>query len=388
MGRRQAATLAAVLVLAACGGGGDEPTPASQPTGTTTSGVTAPAAPAPAACTPAPIEGRAAAVLVVGFPEATVSSDPSVKEVLEVGVGGVLVTTPNVESSEQLGQLVSDVKARAGRPLVVAAGEEGGRVSAVRDLIGRTPTARALSARTPDAVRQHASEVGSKLAALGINVNLAPVLDVDAGPAGGVIGDRSFSGDPQVVARFGVAFAAGMAQARVHPVAKHFPGHGRSHGDTHKGLPLVDAPLEELRATDFVPFQEAIKAGIPGVMVDHIAYTAFDRELPASLAPAAYKLLRDMGFRGVAMTDSLGMGAVNLRWPFPEAAVRAIEAGADAVLATDGGQARPMRDALVAAVKAGRVPEARLDEAAARVIALAGGDARALTCRTVDLPKL
>ena len=316
------------------------------------------------------------------------SSDPLVKEVLDVGVGGVLITTPNVGTSEQLGQLVSDIKARAGRPLVVAIGEEGGRVSAIRDLIGRTPTARALAARSADAVRQHATDVGSKLAALGMTVNLAPVLDLDAGPAGGVIGDRSFSGDPAAAARSGVAFAQGMAAARVHPVAKHFPGHGRSHGDTHKGLPLVDAPLEELRTTDFVPFAEAIKAGVPAVMVDHIAYTAFDRELPASLAPAAYKLLREMGFRGVAMTDSLGMGAVNIRWPFPEAAVRAVEAGADSVLATDGGQAKPMRDALVAAVKTGRIPEDRLNEAAARMAALAGADARALTCRLVELPKL
>ena len=385
MGRSFPAALA-LLVLAACGGGADEPPEAAPaPSGDTASATTTTAT---TNCTPAPLERRAAQVLVVGFPEVKLSSDPIVREVLDVGVGGVLITTPNVDSSEQVGQLVSDVKARAGRPLVVAAGEEGGRVSALRDVIGRTPTARALAARSPESAQQAVTEVGSKLAALGITVNLAPVLDVDAGPAGGLIGDRSFSGDPAVAARYGLAFARGMAAARVHPVAKHFPGHGRSHGDTHKGLPLVTTPLEELQSSDFVPFAEVIRAGIPAVMIDHIAYTAFDPELPASLAPAAYRVLREMGFRGVAMTDSLGMGAVNLRWPFPEAAVRAIEAGADAVLATDGAQARPMRDAIVAAVRSGRIPEARLNEAGGRAAALAGDDPRALTCQRVELPHL
>lgn len=382
MGRRVGALV--LLSLIACGGD-DSTQVAPTPSASTAPSATQTTA---SACTPAALERRAAQVLVVGFPEAAASSDPSVREVLDVAVGGVLITTPNVESSEQLGQLVSDVKARAGRPILVAAGEEGGRVSAVRDVIGRTPSPRTLAGRTPDAVRQHASETGTKLAALGVTVNLAPVLDLDAGPAGGTIGDRSFSADPQAAARYGVAFARGMAAARVHPVAKHFPGHGRSHGDTHRGLPLVDASLEELRASDFVPFAEAIRAGIPGVMIDHVAYTALGRDLPASLSPAVYRLLREMGFRGVAMTDSLGMGAVNLQWPFPEAAVRAIEAGADAVLATDGGQARPMRDAIVAAVKSGRIPEERLNEAAGRVAALAGADARALTCRSIELPRM
>ena len=124
------------------------------------------------------------------------------------------------------------------------------------------------------------------------------------------------------------------------------------------------------------------------VMLNHLGYAALDPDLPASLSPKAYALLREMGFEGVAMTDSLGMGAVNLRWDFPEAAVRAIEAGADVALATDGNQAQRMRDALVEAVRSGRLPEARLNEAAARATALAGGDPRAMSCVDVELPTL
>lgn len=326
---------------------------------------------------------------MVGLPGATVSSDAMVDEILDVGVGGVLITTPNVESSAQVGQFVSDLEALAGRPIVITAGEESGRVATFRKVLGSTPSARSLAAgNSPAEVRDVAEDVGSGLAALGIDLDLAPVVDLDDGPPAGIIGDRSFSADPAAAAAYGLAWAEGLSAAGVQPTAKHFPGHGRVTGDSHIELPTVDASLEELRESDLVPFAELIDAGVPVVMLDHIAYTVFDPDLPASLSPKAYEFLREMGFEGVAMTDSVGMGAVNLLWSFPEAAVLAVAAGADSVLTTDGSQARSMRDALVEAVRSGRLPEARLDEAAGRMVALAGGDTQAVTCRTVELPQL
>jgi beta-N-acetylhexosaminidase len=375
-----AALLSTGAALAACGGG------ANGDAGASGTGRDAPST--TAACRPGPIEDRAAAVLVVGMPAVTQSSDPLVTQVLDDGVGGVLITEPNVRSSAQIGQLVSDIKARAGRPIIVATGEESGRVSTFRDVIGRTPSARALASRPAAEVQEFARGVGSKLAAIGVNLDLAPVVDLDAGPAGGLIGDRSFSADPGRAGAYGVAWARGLAASGVAPTAKHFPGHGRATGDSHLELLQVTTPLAELEAHDLRPFTALIDAGVPAVMLDHVAYTAFDAALPASLAPAAYQLLRRLGFQGVAITDSVGMGAVNLRWSFGEAAVRAVAAGADAVLTTDGTQAPGMRDALVAAVRDGRVPEARLNEAAGRVVALAGGDARALTCTSPRLPTM
>ena len=343
----------------------------------------------PDSCVPAPLEQRAAQVLVVGLPGVTVSSDPIAGEVLDVGVGGVLVTEPNVESSAQVAQLTSDLKARAARPLVVVTGEESGRVSTFRKLLGRSLSARALAAsRSPAEVRAVAEQVGSHLAALGIDVDLAPVVDLDAGPANGVIGDRSFSADPASAAAYGLAWAEGLAAHGVRPTAKHFPGHGRVTEDSHLELVTVDATVDELSGTDLRPFASLIDAGVPLVMLEHVAYTAFEPDLPASLAPGAYQLLREMGFEGVAITDSVGMGAVNLRWPFPEAAVMAVAAGADAVLTTDGMQARGMRDALVDAVRSGRLAEERLDEAAGRMMALAGGDTEGLVCRAFTIPEL
>jgi beta-N-acetylhexosaminidase len=341
------------------------------------------------ACVPAPLERRAAAVLVVGLPEVTTAAAPLATSVVDLGVGGVFLSHGNVQTATQVRALADGLRARAGRPLLVSTDEEGGRVAVTRPLVGRAPSPRRLAAQsTPEQVRASAASLGTRLAALGVDLDLAPVLDLDAGPSGGVVGDRSFSAEPERAAAYGLAFSRGLRDAGVTPVVKHFPGQGRSAADTHRTTAVVGAPLEQLRSTDLVPFQRAVDAGAPVVMLNHLGYAALDGDVPASLSPRAYSLLRSTGFRGVAMTDSLGMGAVNLRWDFPTAAVLAVGAGADAVLATDGGQAVRMRDALVAAVRSGGLPEARLSEAAARVTALAGGDPVAMSCLPVSLPTL
>jgi beta-N-acetylhexosaminidase len=328
-------------------------------------------------------------VLVVGIPGVTTAEEPLGRSLVDMGIGGLFLSEPNVESAEQVRALVAGLRTRAGRPLLVSTDEESGRVAVTREIVGAGPSPRRLARQqTPEQVRTFAEGVGTRLKDVGIDLDLAPLLDLDDGPSRGIVGDRSFSADPQKAAEYGLAFSAGLADAGVTPTVKHFPGQGRSATDTHADAAVVDAPLEDLRTTDLLPFQRAIDAGVPVVMLNHLGYEALDPDLPATLSPKAYALLREMGFRGVAMTDSLGMGAVNLRWDFPEAAVRAIAAGADAALATDGNQAVRMRDALVEAVRSGRLPEERLDEAAARVTALAGGDEQALTCLDVSLPTL
>ena len=345
--------------------------------------------PAVPSCRPAPLGQRAGQVLVVGLSDATTSSARIVREVLDAHVGGVLIAEPNIESVAQVGQLVADIRARAARPLIVSSDEESGRVSRFRELVGTIPSPRRLAAaNSPAAVRNVAKRIGSRLAAVGVNLDLAPVADLDAGPATGIVGDRSFSDDPATAAAYALAYAQGLAAAGVNPTAKHFPGHGRTAVDTHARLPTVDVALDELMATDAKPFATLIRAGVPAVMVNHVAYTALDARLPASLSPRAYRLLRDMGFRGAAITDSVDMGAVNPRWSFAEATVRALQAGADGVLTSDGTHTRTMRDAVVAAVTAGQPDERRLNEAAGRMLALAAGDAGAFTCQPVDLPAL
>jgi beta-N-acetylhexosaminidase len=340
-------------------------------------------------CQPASLRDRAAQVLVVGLPDVTDATDPLVTEVLDVGVGGVLLTDGNVASRAQVATLVQDLRRRSRHPLVVSTDEETGRVRTFEGILGPTPSARRLAKEaTPPAVRQRGQELGSALASMGIDLDLAPVADLDSGPYSGIIGDRSFSADPAVATQYALAFAAGLSDGGVRAAAKHFPGHGPAHGDDHTGRVTSSLSLADLNATHVRPFADMVGAGIPVVMMSNVDYAALDRDLPASVSPAAYRLLRDTGFRGVALTDSVGMAAVNLRWDPATAAVKAIEAGADGVLVTNGKFAREMVDSLEYAVQQGTLSEARLNEAAARMAALAGGDPMAVACQAAVMPEL
>ena len=340
-------------------------------------------------CQPASLHDRAAQVLVVGLPEVTDPSDPLVTEVLDVGVGGVLLTDGNVQSRAQVTALVQDLRRRSRRPLVVSTDEETGRVRTFEAVLGSTPSARRLAREaTAPAVRQRGRELGAALASLGIDLDLAPVADLDAGPYSGIVGDRSFSGDPAVATEYALAFAAGLTDGGVRATAKHFPGHGPAAGDDHTGRVTASASMAELTGTHVKPFAAMVGAGIPVVMMSNVDYAALDGDLPASLSPAAYRLLRETGFRGVALTDSVGMAAVNKRWDMAVAAVKAIAAGADGVLTTHGSFAKHMVHALVQAVQNGELSEARLNEAAARMAALAGGDPMAVACQEAVVPKL
>jgi beta-N-acetylhexosaminidase len=341
------------------------------------------------ACTPAPLERQAAATLVVGLPDTTSPDDPLAISMPALGVGGIFLDRDNVQSAGQVRDLIAAIKARRGAPLVIAADEEGGRVTTFSSVFGWQPSARDSAALGPKALRTRAAALARQMKAFGVTLDFAPDLDVTAGPWDGPIGDRSYSGDPATVAADGLAVARGLSEGGITPVIKHFPGLGEADLDTHVTAPVIDAPPWVLLFRDMLPFYGAIKAGAPVVMVGHAEYPALGTEgLPASLSPTIYDRLRLLGFRGVTFTDSLGMGAVNLRYDFPAAAVKALAAGADALLTTDGNQARRMRDAIVTAVRAHLLPASRLADAAARVTALAGGDAYALTCRHVTLPAL
>ncbi|HEX6597148.1 MAG TPA: glycoside hydrolase family 3 N-terminal domain-containing protein [Acidimicrobiales bacterium] len=385
-GRGGIVALLLALVAAGCSRGGWEPPSARADGATPVLDAVAAAAPV---CEPASLEDRAGRVLIVGMPEVTTPDDPLVVEVHDVGVGGVLLTHANVVSEFQVAGLVRRLKSGSRGPLLVTVDEEPGRVRTFEQLWGYVPAARTLAYRMqPQGVQEVAKETGEQLADLGITLNFAPVADLDDGIWNGIVGDRSFSADPATAADYTLAYARGLQEAGVIPVVKHFPGHGRAADDSHVILPSVQAPLPVLRGTDVLPFSTLVQAGAPVVMMANVAYDALDPGIPASLSPKAYSLLRELGFRGVALTDSIGMGSVNLTWNYGDAAVEAIAAGADGVLATDGWGARWMRDDLVGAVRSGRLPESRLNEAASRMTALAGGDPLAFSCQPAALPQL
>jgi beta-N-acetylhexosaminidase len=336
-------------------------------------GAQEPAVALPASCADLPLRRLAALVLVVGMPDVTDPADPLVAELSRLGVGGVFLTGYNVTSASQVDALIGALQRGPAPAPLITTDEERGRVSSFRSLLGATSSPRTMAATmTPAQVRADARRLGRSLTGLGVDWNFAPLADLDDGPATGVIGDRTFGATPRTAGRYAQAFARGLGDAGILATAKHFPGHGAVPPDVDphsRTVPSTASP-RQLRTRHLPPFEQLVADGVPVVMLSHVTYDHLDRRRPASMSPAAYRLLRATGFDGVAITDSVGMGAVHRRWKFPAAAEQAVRAGADAVLATDGTKARRMRNRLVDAVLQGRLPRHRLVEAAARVLAL------------------
>lgn len=293
-------------------------------------------------------------------------------------VGGIFVggdATPLLTD-----QALRGVQAVSRIPLAVAVDDEGGRVQRLDMLDGEIPSARTMVAQKSSAqVEELALARGKALAARGITMNFAPVVDVGQQPAGAVIGDRSFSDDPKVAGEYARAFAEGQRDAGIFTVLKHFPGHGRGNGDSHKGR-VTTPPLSELQSDDLIPYADLIGPAGPlgptagkgrtGVMVGHLDVPGLTDGLPTSLTPATYALLRDTyHFDGLVITDDLGaMKAVTGQFGLPEAVERALSAGADMALWSGGGRIGPVLDGLEQALAAGRLDPTLDDKAVARVL--------------------
>ena len=286
------------------------------------------------------------------------------------GLGGVVLFARNIESKEQVRRLTD--RLHADRPgLVVAVDEEGGDVTRLEARTGSSyPGNLALGAVADTALTTEvAAAMGSELAALGIDLDLGPVADVNSNPLNPVIGVRSFGSDPGLVAGQTAAWIAGLQGAGVAACAKHFPGHGDTAVDSHFALPVAG---EDPRVGALEPFKAAIAAGVRAIMSAHIVAPSLD-ELPATISPRIMTgLLRDeLGFEGVAITDGLEMAGLTGERSVPEAAVLALAAGCDALCIGGGLDDEATVDAIVAAivdaVEKGRLSEERLHQAARRV---------------------
>jgi len=240
------------------------------------------------------------------------------------------------------------------------------------------PTAMAIAATGRDEdVYNVAKAIAEEARAVGIQVNFAPVVDVNINPNNPVIGTRSFGEDPQRVARLSQQFIKGTHDGGALATAKHFPGHGDTDVDSHVGLPVINADMARLKAVELVPFRAAIAAGTDLVMSAHIALPAIggDSTTPATLRPdVMHALLRDsLGFRGVAITDALSMQGIGKGYGLAESVVRAINSGTDILLKPASGDARPNDvvpaiDAVVAAVESGAIPASRIEESVRRIL--------------------
>ncbi|GAA4911762.1 glycoside hydrolase family 3 N-terminal domain-containing protein [Nesterenkonia rhizosphaerae] len=303
-------------------------------------------------------------------------------QIQQLHLGGVILMghnipggTSSVDTEALTGQLQVLAAADPQRevPPILSVDQEGGLVTRVGAPVTEWPTPMAYGAayaadperglRLTRAGHQH---MGRDLLDLGFTVSFAPNADVTIGAADPTIGSRSLGGDPEAVGNLAVAGIRGLAEGGLAGSVKHFPGHGSVTDDSHYTLPVQQADLEQLRSRDWVPFAQAVEAGVPMVMMGHIEVPALDPGVPSSLSAAAYEEIRSMGHEGVIVTDAMNMAATY--GGGDQAAVSALAAGADLLLmptSVPGAHA-----ALVEAVESGELPAERLSEAAERVIAL------------------
>jgi beta-N-acetylhexosaminidase len=311
------------------------------------------------------------AVLIPPFPGR--SAPRWLLQALENGLAGVTLFGPNVAAPEQLSALTAALRAAAPEP-VIAIDEEGGDVTRLAHLTGSPYPGNAALGAVDDASLTRAvyRALGADLATVGINVDLAPSVDVNTAAGNPVIGTRAFGDRTELVSRHAAAAVRGLQSAGVAACAKHFPGHGSTRDDTHHVLATVEGGLARVRERDLPPFVAAIAAGVAAVMPGHLRVAGLTGDLPATQSAAALDgLLRgELGFTGVIISDGLEMRAVSGQDGVPSAAVRAVAAGMDLLCLgrdQDEEDYLAVRAALAAAVTGGQLPAARLEEAAARV---------------------
>ncbi|WP_285727296.1 glycoside hydrolase family 3 protein [Psychromicrobium xiongbiense] len=306
-------------------------------------------------------------------------------EALTQGLAGVVYFKQNIAGDDATGQQLAALSAQITglNPLaLIGADEEGGDVTRLQSGTGSLLPSAAQLGRLDDTALTEAAgaQIGALCRSVGVNLVLAPVADVNTNPANPVIGVRSFGASTELVSRHASAMTVGIRRQGVAACAKHFPGHGDTQSDSHHGLPRIELPLEQFRATHLAPFLATAAHGVQAMMSAHLVIPALGEE-PATNNPRAVALLREGGFRGLLISDALDMGAIRATVGSGEGAVRAILAGLDLLCVgnpanypgtdLDRADYLEVRNALLAAVSSGVLPLERLREAGERNRALA-----------------
>ena len=306
-------------------------------------------------------ETRAGRRIMAGF-EGTTAPASLLARVRAGRIGGVILFQRNIESASQTGALIASLQEAAlasplEAPLLVGIDQEGGRVSRLSSDFTIFPAARGFGdAGKPALAREAARVTGTELEAIGVNMNFAPVVDILTNPECAVIGDRAYGATPKVVAQMGEAFTQGLQETGVAVCAKHFPGIGDMAPDPHEELPTSHLTLDDLRARELEPFRHLIRRAPPAcIMIAHAVFEGIDETTPASLSPVFLGeiLRKELGFRGVAVTDDLDMGAID---DAADAALQSILAGAGIALIchSEDAQERAV-DAVAGAIRNGDI---------------------------------
>lgn len=369
-----AVALVVVLVAVIPGGGGEAPPPADAPDSTDPgSGASKPAGgagPVARAMRRMSVGDKVGQLMLVG-PGGTDAGGPVISALEQRGYGGLVIESSDYASPGQVSRLADEAAGRARRSEHVApwvmAPQDGGEASA---LDGLPPDEAPDEIGSPRDAGDEGEKAAEQLLDAGVNGVLSPLLDV--APFGGSSPEQNaYSDDADEVSAYAAATVRAFGKADVFAAPKHFPGLGAASGESEEGPVNVGLGVAELARRDLRPFEEAIRADVPGIVVGHGIYQAGDFVTPASLSPAIVEdLLRDrLGFEGVAITDDLTSPAVTATLPSPEAAVEAVKAGEDLVwVSRDEKTQTAVYDALLRAVKGGKIEAARLDEAVTRTL--------------------
>lgn len=319
---------------------------------------------------------------LTGFEQAVDAGEAVRSALSDYPVGGLIFFKTNIQNPQQITEMIADTKeyakAAAKLPVLIAVDEEGGSVARIAGNpqfpVEKFPDMSAIGASGDISKAYEVGNViGSYLKEYGFNMDFAPDADVLTNPDNTVVAMRSFGSDPHLVSAMAGQTAKGLMDQGIIPVYKHFPGHGSTKGDTHEGFSYTDRTLEELRESELVPFADAVENGIPCIMAAHIAAVAVDGDKPASLSKVLITdvLRGELGFDGVVITDAMNMGAVQNLYSSGEAAVMAVEAGADLLLMPENFQ--EAYETLLNAVKEGQISEDRIDLSMMRIAVMKAG---------------
>src|SRR5690625_4212341 len=306
----------------------------------------------------------------------TVMTEETETLINQYHVGGIILFAHNLETFDQSIQLLNQVKQENEQnklPLFLGVDQEGGRVERLPSIIG-LPTNKAIGIRNSGSFSFEIGEIlGKQLNAFGFNLNFAPVLDVNSNPNNPVIGDRSYGDAPGVVGALGVQTMQGLQTEGIISTIKHFPGHGDTYLDSHEALPIIHKTYDELKETELVPFENAIKSGAEMIMTAHILLPEMETTYPATMSKEIITeiLRKEMGYSGVVITDDMTMAAITNNYGIDEAAVATIQAGVDIVLiAHEFENIVKTYEHIIEAVNTGEITEKRIDESVARILLL------------------
>lgn len=324
-----------------------------------------------------PLEDKIAGLFIVtpesitGVNTAIKAGDGTKEALSKYAVGGLIYFTKNIQSEEQLTEMITNTKEWSKYPLFIGVDEEGGSISRVAESkidVEKVPAAAEL-AQDGDTVQAYnaGTTIGGYLSRLGFNLDFAPVADVGTGEKD-ALGNRTYGNDPAIVGGFAVNMVNGLQDTGVSACMKHFPGLGGVADDTHKGMASTERTLDDYRAKEFLVYQQGIEAGVDFIMVSHLSAPEITGDnTPCSLTPSIVTdvLRKELGYDGIVISDAMDMTAITDYYAADEAAVMALRAGCDMILMPEDFELA--YQGVLTAVQEGKIAEERVDDALRRI---------------------